>query len=138
MSKEIKVGKDSWDSIDLTEFFKKLVVRGCFRGVESKSGRNYDIAVQTFAEEFGLDYESELENSLNHKIQSHVKFINMVKEKNEINDNKDLIEQLEESVDNLRDICLEDYEYEEESPYYHLLEQAIQELNNHLYPQVKK
>lgn len=57
----IKPIKDNWNNIDLTEFFKKLVVRGCFRDTESKSGRNYNIALQTFAEEFGLDYESEVD-----------------------------------------------------------------------------
>ena len=44
---------------------------------------------------------------------------------------EDLTEQLQESVDNLRDNCLEDFDNEEESPYYHLLEQAIIELGNY-------
>lgn len=44
---------------------------------------------------------------------------------------EDLTEQLQESIDNLRDNCLEDFDNEEESPYYHLLEQAIIELNNY-------
>ena len=44
---------------------------------------------------------------------------------------EDLTEQLQESVDNLRDNCLEDFDNEEESPYYHLLEQAIIKLGNY-------
>ena len=49
---------------------------------------------------------------------------------------EDLTEQLQESVDNLRDNCLEDFDNEEESPYYHLLEQAIIELGNYI-PKLK-
>lgn len=49
---------------------------------------------------------------------------------------EDLTEQLQESVDNLRECCLEDFDNEEESPYYNLLEQAIVELSNYV-PNIK-
>lgn len=44
---------------------------------------------------------------------------------------EDKLSELIESVENLTTICLEDYDNEEESPYYHLLEKAISELNNY-------
>jgi hypothetical protein len=42
---------------EVTELFKLLVVRGCFRGVESSEGRNYKIAIQTLKEQTNIDYE---------------------------------------------------------------------------------
>jgi hypothetical protein len=47
--------------IQLTEMFKLMVVRGCFRGTESKQGRNYETAKQALKEKFGIDYETKVD-----------------------------------------------------------------------------
>lgn len=51
--------KEDWNKKELIKMFELLVVRGCFRGTESTPGRNYKIALQTFAEQTGIDYEKE-------------------------------------------------------------------------------
>lgn len=58
MSKE---NESTYTEKEVIELVKMLVVRGCFRGTESKPGRNYNIAVQTVKECTGLDYEELVE-----------------------------------------------------------------------------
>jgi len=48
-------------TMKLVEMFKLLTVRGCFRGVESKEGRNYEVAKNTFKQVFDIDYEEEVD-----------------------------------------------------------------------------
>lgn len=50
-------------TLKLMDLFKSLVVRGCFRGEESKENRNYNVATNTLKEVFGVDYESELDKN---------------------------------------------------------------------------
>jgi ribonuclease HI len=38
----------------------KMVVRGCFRGTETKVGRNYKVATGTLEEMLDIDYEEEV------------------------------------------------------------------------------
>lgn len=53
----IRPVKELFDVKDVVRFMELLAVRGCLRGLESKSGRNYAIARQTFNEVFGIEYE---------------------------------------------------------------------------------
>jgi len=46
----------------IVALFEILVVRGCFRGTESKSGRNYDIAIKSVKDLLNIDYEAEIDD----------------------------------------------------------------------------